>query len=108
QRLAPARDRVVERHQVGVALALRDLLRRDHLLVVPDAAARAEMEHGDRAEQVEERCERRAVGLALAPAEERLVDGRLLARLALEPRDVSGDAEQEIRVRGLRLPGLVL
>jgi hypothetical protein len=62
------------------------------------------MDHRNRAEGREEDGERRAVGGALTPAEEGLVDQRFLTGLALETRDVADDSEQRSRCSGGAIP----
>ncbi len=93
--LPPDPDRVVQRGEVGVALARRDVARRDRLAAA--LALRAEVEHRDRAEPPKQDRERRAERLALAPAEETLVDQRVLAGLVGEARDAARDPEDRAR-----------
>jgi hypothetical protein len=91
--LTPGGDRRVERHQIGVALTGGDARRRDRL--PPVAAARAEVDHRDRAERGKERRELRAVRISLSPADEGLDDLGLLTRLALEARGIPAHSEQQ-------------
>jgi hypothetical protein len=95
--LAPRVDRVVERDQVPVARALRDLMRRDRLLAV--LAACREADHRHLAERREEIRERGAPAGALVPADDRVADGRDLAGLRLEARHRALDPEDR-RSRG--------
>jgi hypothetical protein len=94
-------DRGVEGEEIRIAAAGCDRGRRDCLAPARSRGG-AEVEQRNRTEHGQQAPERRAVALTLAPPEEGLVHGRLLAGELLEPVDVAGDPEQDLRAGGSR------